>query len=110
MDGVFFGTTFPHLLLMTYPSLRPPRPTETYVPRVFGFKLHESALTHPPADATPAQRQNGAPCAYPRAGVSVPGCVLRCLHPYQLLAGASLRCSIFSIGANRGSLTGGALV
>ena len=69
VDGVFFGTTFPHLLLMTYPSLRPPRPTETYVPRVFGFKLHESALTHPPADATPVQRQNGAPCAYQRAGL-----------------------------------------
>lgn len=69
VDGVFFGTTFPHLLLMTYPSLRPPRPTETYVPRVFGFKLHESALTHPPADATPVQRQNGAYCAYRRAGL-----------------------------------------
>ncbi|KAK9826745.1 hypothetical protein WJX81_004037 [Elliptochloris bilobata] len=59
VDGVFFGTTFPHLLLMTYPSLRPPRPTETYVPRVFGFKLHESALARPPPDPTPAVRQNG---------------------------------------------------
>lgn len=59
VDGVFFGTTFPHLLLMTYPSLRPPRPTEAYVPRVFGFKLHESALARPPPDPA-AQRQNGA--------------------------------------------------
>ena len=25
IDGAFFGTTFPHLLLMTYPSLAPPR-------------------------------------------------------------------------------------
>jgi len=77
VDGVFFGTTFPHLLLMTYPSLRPPRPTETYVPRVFGFRLHESALERPPAEPA-APRQNGAPrargqpladplCARPRA-------------------------------------------
>ena len=43
-DGAYFGTTFPHLLLMTYPSLRPPRPTETYIPRVFGFKLHPTAI------------------------------------------------------------------
>jgi hypothetical protein len=79
VDGVFFGTTFPHLLLMTYPSLRPPRPTETYVPRVFGFRLHESALERPPAEPA-APRQNGAPhargpppaaplCTQPRAPV-----------------------------------------
>ena len=43
VDGAYFGTTFPHLLLMTYPSLRPPRATEAYTPRVFGFKLHASA-------------------------------------------------------------------
>ena len=40
VDGAYFGTTFPHLLLMTYPGLRPPRQQETYVPRVFGFRLH----------------------------------------------------------------------
>eukprot|EP00951_Prasinocladus_malaysianus_P034272 scaffold344684_cov45-Prasinocladus_malaysianus.AAC.1 len=33
VDGAYFGTTFPHLLLMTYPVLRPQRPSETYVPR-----------------------------------------------------------------------------
>ena len=44
VDGAFFGTTFPHLLLMTYPSVRPQRPPEQYMPRVFGFKLHSSAL------------------------------------------------------------------
>lgn len=36
VDGAYFGTTFPHLLLMTYPSLRPSQPTENYTPRVFG--------------------------------------------------------------------------
>ena len=44
LDGAYFGTTFPHLLLMTYPTLRPARPLEAYQPRVFGFKLHASAL------------------------------------------------------------------
>ncbi|KAI8474310.1 MAG: casein kinase II, regulatory subunit [Monoraphidium minutum] len=43
IDGAFFGSTFPHLLLMTYPMYRPPRSTEAYTPRVFGFKLHPSA-------------------------------------------------------------------
>ncbi|XP_068645477.1 putative casein kinase II subunit beta-4 isoform X1 [Aristolochia californica] len=41
MDGVFIGTTFPHLYLMTYPSAKPAKPVQTYVPRVFGFKLHK---------------------------------------------------------------------
>ncbi|KAK9817535.1 hypothetical protein WJX74_000148 [Apatococcus lobatus] len=44
LDGAYFGTTFPHLLLMSYPQLRPSRPLEAYQPRVFGFKLHASAL------------------------------------------------------------------
>lgn len=44
LDGAYFGTTFPHLLLMSYPMLRPSRPLEAYQPRVFGFKLHASAL------------------------------------------------------------------
>lgn len=42
IDGAYFGTTFPHLLLMTYPVLRPPQPGVQYVPRVFGFKLHNA--------------------------------------------------------------------
>jgi hypothetical protein len=46
VDGAYFGTTFPHLLLLTYPQYRPPRNTPTYVPRVFGFKLHPTAYTH----------------------------------------------------------------
>ncbi len=43
IDGAYFGTTFPHLMLMTYPTYRPPKSVEEYVPRVFGFKLHPSA-------------------------------------------------------------------
>lgn len=39
LDGAYFGTTFPHLFLMTYPHLRPTRPVEKYIPRIFGFKI-----------------------------------------------------------------------
>ncbi|CAM8907366.1 unnamed protein product [Rhodiola kirilowii] len=42
IDGAYFGTTFPHLFLMTYGHLRPQPPTQSYVPRVFGFRLHRS--------------------------------------------------------------------
>jgi casein kinase II subunit beta len=59
VDGAFFGTTFPHLLLMTYPGLRPHRPLERYVPRVFGFRLHASALA-PPEGPRPAAVANDA--------------------------------------------------
>ncbi|XP_073308213.1 casein kinase II subunit beta-1-like [Primulina huaijiensis] len=41
IDGSYFGTTFPHLFLMTYGHLKPQKPTQSYVPRVFGFKLHK---------------------------------------------------------------------
>eukprot|EP00934_Nitzschia_sp_Nitz4_P007328 Nitzschia sp. Nitz4//scaffold8_size234185//108470//110063//NITZ4_001260-RA/size234185-snap-gene-0.43-mRNA-1//-1//CDS//3329559815//7318//frame0 len=44
IDGAYFGTTFPHLYLMTHPDLIPSRPTQTYVPRVYGFRVHESSL------------------------------------------------------------------
>ncbi|CAK9198675.1 unnamed protein product [Sphagnum troendelagicum] len=43
IDGAYFGTTFPHLFLMTYPQVKPAKPTQSYVPRIFGFKLHKSA-------------------------------------------------------------------
>lgn len=48
IDGAFFGTTFPHLLLMTYPELKPRAVAEPYVPKVFGFRLHHTALGRPP--------------------------------------------------------------
>lgn len=41
IDGAYFGTTFPHLFLMTYGHLKPQKPAQSYVPRVFGFKIHK---------------------------------------------------------------------
>lgn len=41
IDGAYFGTTFPHLFLMTYGQLKPTKASQSYVPRVFGFKLHK---------------------------------------------------------------------
>jgi hypothetical protein len=45
VDGAAFGTTFPHLFLMTFSNLVPDRlpPDSAYVPRVFGFRVHVSA-------------------------------------------------------------------
>ncbi|KAI3843283.1 hypothetical protein MKX03_013464 [Papaver bracteatum] len=41
IDGAYFGTTFPHLFLMTYGHLKPQKASQSYVPKVFGFKLHK---------------------------------------------------------------------
>ncbi|WRX09113.1 Casein kinase II [Theobroma cacao] len=41
IDGAYFGTTFPHLFLMSYGHLKPQKPTQNYTPRVFGFKMHK---------------------------------------------------------------------
>ena len=63
VDGAYFGTTMPHLLLMTMPSLRPADALVPYTPRVFGFKLHSSANRS--ASATSAAA--AAPAANPRS-------------------------------------------
>jgi hypothetical protein len=43
MDGAYFGTTFPHLFLMTFSNIVPPPLTASYVPRVFGFRIKRDA-------------------------------------------------------------------
>ncbi|WOL05609.1 casein kinase II subunit beta-4-2 [Canna indica] len=40
VDGAYFGTTFPHLFMMTNGHLKPQKPSQRYTPRVFGFKIH----------------------------------------------------------------------
>lgn len=67
VDGAYFGTTLPHLLLMTYPMHRPPKSTENYVPRVFGFKLHPSAYGNREQSTA---RDGPATAALPTAGTN----------------------------------------
>jgi casein kinase II subunit beta len=43
IDGAYFGTTFAHLFFLTFPQFKVTRSTETYVPRVFGFRVHKDA-------------------------------------------------------------------
>ena len=45
VDGASFGTTFAHLFLMTFSNLVPDvlSSDSVYVPRVFGFRVHQSA-------------------------------------------------------------------
>lgn len=40
VDGAYFGTTFPHLFLMTYGHLKPQKASQNYIQRIFGFKIH----------------------------------------------------------------------
>ncbi|CCJ29438.1 unnamed protein product [Pneumocystis jirovecii] len=46
IDGAYFGTTFPHIMLQVYPYLIPQRSQERYVPRIFGFKIREYSIIH----------------------------------------------------------------
>ena len=46
LDGAYFGTTFCHLFLLTHPELVVPKSPETYIPRIFGFRIHESSQYH----------------------------------------------------------------
>lgn len=56
VDGAAFGTTFPHLFLMTFSNLVPDPlpPNSAYVPRVFGFRVHMSARQRTPSNSAAA--------------------------------------------------------
>ncbi|KAH3761591.1 casein kinase II subunit beta [Pelomyxa schiedti] len=69
IDGAYFGTSFPHMLLLQYPELVPPKPAPKYVPKIFGFKIRHSTptgcssgssaslTTTTPTSTTPQQQQ-----------------------------------------------------
>uniref|UniRef100_A0A7S2MKI4 Casein kinase II subunit beta n=1 Tax=Helicotheca tamesis TaxID=374047 RepID=A0A7S2MKI4_9STRA len=59
IDGAYFGTTFPHLYLMTHPDMIPVKPTQHYVPRVYGFKIHQSSLYFRNHEEGPDHRSEG---------------------------------------------------
>jgi len=57
LDGAYFGTTFPHLLLMQNPSLHGPKgwpvPDSKYTARLFGFKVRredDPIVPRPPGE------------------------------------------------------------
>ena len=80
IGGAAFGTTFPHLFLMTFSNLVPdPLPVESaYVPRAFGFRVHKSARQRTTSEAA-AAAMNGTPTEEraslkpPPTGTSVAG-------------------------------------
>ncbi|CAN3375574.1 hypothetical protein DIURU_005692 [Diutina rugosa] len=41
VDGAYFGTSFPAMFFQNFPQAIPIHSKQMYVPRVFGFKLHE---------------------------------------------------------------------
>ncbi|KAJ9512386.1 hypothetical protein QJQ45_012994 [Haematococcus lacustris] len=72
IDGAYYGTTVPHLLLMTYPMYRPPKCVDLYVPRVFGFKLHATAYgSREQAPPRANQRRIAAAESRQRSGATV---------------------------------------
>ena len=48
VDGAYFGTTFPHLFLLQFPSYKPQwsmnkeNGQKEYVPKIFGYRLHKT--------------------------------------------------------------------
>lgn len=44
IDGAYFGTTFAGMFLQTFaPEIMPIHPVERYVPKIFGFNIHQYA-------------------------------------------------------------------
>lgn len=43
IDGAFFGTSFPAMFLQNYPELVPTHNVDVYMPKIFGFQLHQQA-------------------------------------------------------------------
>jgi len=57
IDGAYFGTTFPHLYLITHPDMVPAKPTQTYAPRVYGFKVNSQSLYYLNREESQQQQQ-----------------------------------------------------
>ncbi|KAJ3304024.1 casein kinase 2 regulatory subunit [Kappamyces sp. JEL0829] len=51
IDGAYFTTSLPHLVLQMYPALMPQKPVVRYEPKIFGFRIHNIAEVHRAQDA-----------------------------------------------------------
>ena len=40
VDGAYFGCSFPHIFLQTFPELRPGLSAINYIPKIYGFKIY----------------------------------------------------------------------
>lgn len=62
LDGAFFGTSFAHLFLLTYPDLIPPKNNQSYVPHIYGFRINKESAYYrsrdlPAAPAAPRREE-----------------------------------------------------
>lgn len=78
IDGASFGTTFPHLFLMTFNNLVPDSLSSdsAYVPRVFGFRVHQSARQRNGTTASVTKLSTATSQAIGNAAISNPGNVI----------------------------------
>jgi len=85
IDGAYFGTTFPHLLVLQYPDIIQQRACPPYVPKIFGFRIHPRAkcnqrraekqqqITDGSSASSTASRDGSAPSAAAAApGTPIP--------------------------------------
>eukprot|EP00164_Ancoracysta_twista_P000662 GFYU01000879.1.p1 GENE.GFYU01000879.1~~GFYU01000879.1.p1 ORF type:complete len:250 (+),score=32.57 GFYU01000879.1:114-863(+) len=46
LDGAYFGTTFPHLLLLSHSELLPLKNPTSFTPRIYGFRVSADSAIH----------------------------------------------------------------
>ena len=39
LDGAYFGCSFPHIFLQTFPDCIPKEKLELYIPKIYGFTI-----------------------------------------------------------------------
>mmetsp|Transcript_130013 Transcript_130013/g.404414 ORF Transcript_130013/g.404414 Transcript_130013/m.404414 type:complete len:274 (-) Transcript_130013:19-840(-) len=57
LDGAYFGTSFPHLFFLTYPQLAPASIPQSFVPRIYGFKIHKGVKENMRKQREQSQKQ-----------------------------------------------------
>ncbi|XP_022167381.1 casein kinase II subunit beta-like [Myzus persicae] len=85
VDGAYFGTGLPHMVLMTRPEYIPLRPKGRHVAKLYGFQIHDSAydlqrnafteyrrtLKQPPASTSTATARITSTNTSTKAGTSI---------------------------------------